>query len=158
MTDTGDGRRPMAWWDELLDDMDARADAYEADGWDTLRLHAGDVTALDGRYGDRVGLSVLVPDDEFDDLEATLAEATVDSYEVYRTEVQGYVAFLLSVETDAESVVLCPGYYALADDAVHALFDRATDAGRLTVYLRRLDETAVELTLEEPALLAPPEE
>lgn len=158
MTDSDQAGGPMAWWSDLLEDLDARAAEYEADGWETLALHTGDVTALDGRYGDRIGLSVLVPDDEYAELERTLAETTVESYDVYRTAVQGYVAFFLAIETADETVVLCPGYYALDDDSVHALFDHAEQEGLLTVFLRRLDETAVELTLSDPELLAPPED
>lgn len=158
MTDDSDGPRPMGWWDTLVEDMDARAAEYESDGWETVTLHTADVTALEGRHDDRVGLSVLVPDDEFDELERVLGAETVESTDVYRTRVQGYVAFLLAVETDGETAILCPGYYALSDDSVDETFDLAEEAGRLTVYLRRLDETAVELAIDDPALLAPPEE
>lgn len=157
MGDDGEGTGPMGWWDDLLADLEARAAAYRDDEWETLSLHAGDVTALDGRYGNRVGLSILVPDDEYAELERVLERTSVDSYDVYRTSVDGYVAFLLAVETADRTAVLCPGYYALADDSVHALFDHAARAGQLTVYLRRLDESAVEVTLSDPELLAPPE-
>lgn len=156
--DAGDGPEPMGWWDMLVADMDEQAEAYEADGWETVTLHTADVTALDGSYGDRVGFSVLVPDNEFDDLEDVLAEETVESTDVYRTQVQGYLAFLLAVETDGRTAILCPGYYALSDDAVDGIFDRAAETGQLTVYLRRLDDATVELTIENPALLAPPDE
>lgn len=151
----GDGPGPMDWWDRLLDDMAASAAEYEERGWETVRLHAGDVTALDGRYGDRVGLSVLVPDNEFAELERVLDGGDVQSCDVYRTDVQGYVAFLLAIETDDDTAALCPGYYALADDSVPGLFEQADSEGELRVYLRRLDETSVSVSIDDPGLLAP---
>jgi hypothetical protein len=148
----------MAWWDELLADADASAAAYEDRGWETLLLHTADVTPLDGEYGDRVGLSVLVPDDEFADLQSLFTDVTVDGYEVYRTVVADYVALLVVLEDeDRETAVLVPAYYATADDAVDGLFDAAAEDGELSVYLRNLADDSVEVTLAEPALLAPPE-
>ena len=120
----------MEWWDELLADAAASAAAYEERGWETLQLHTADVTPLDGEYGDRVGLSVLVPDDEFDDLQSLFADATVDGYEVYRTVVTDYVALLVVLEDgEGGTAVLVPAYYAIADDAVDGLFDAADDDG-----------------------------
>jgi hypothetical protein len=155
MPEDSDGPEPMGWWDTLVDDMAARAAEYEADGWTTVQLHTADVTARAGQSDERVGLSVLVPDDEFETVESVLGSGTVASYSVYRTTVEGYVAFLLSVETDDRTAILCPGYYALSDESVHAMFDKATEAGQLTVSLRRLDETAIRLSLDSPDLLAP---
>lgn len=152
-----DGPRPMPWWDALLEDMAASAAEYEDRGWAAIQLHTADVTLLAGEHDDRIGLSVLVPDDEFAVLERALDDGTVESCDVYRTEPEGYVAFLLAVETDERTAVLCPGYYALGDDAVESLFAAAESAGELRVYLRRLDETSVTVTIDDPALLAPPE-
>jgi len=101
---------------------------------------------------------VLVPDDEFDDLQSLFADVTVDGYEVYRTVVTDYVALLVVLEDESrETAVLVPAYYAMADDAVDGLFDAAVEDGQLTVYLRTLADDAVEVTLSDPALLAPPE-
>jgi len=158
MTGSEGGPGPMEWWDELLADAAASAAAYEERGWETLQLHTADVTPLDGEYGDRVGLSVLVPDDEFDDLHSLFADATVDGYEVYRTVVTDYVALLVVLEDeDGGTAVLVPAYYAMADDAVEGLFDAADDDGELTVYLRNLADDSLQVTLSDPALLAPPE-
>lgn len=159
MTDFEQGAMAsMAWWDQLLDDASAQQSDYEAEGWDATVLHTADVTPLDGSEGDRVGLSVLVPDDEFEHLSSILAGTSVERYEMYRTTVTGYLAFVLAIETADETAVLCPGYYALDDDSTQALFEQAVDAGELTVYVRRLDDTSVEVTLSEPELLAPPED
>lgn len=156
MPEDNGGPSPMEWWDTLVEDMDARAAEYETDGWSTVRLHTADVTALEGRVEDRVGLSVLVSDDEFAAVEDVLASEAVESYSAYRTTIEQYVAFLLAVETDGRTAVLCPGYYARCDESVHAMFEQAMGAGQLTVYVRRLDRTAVRLSLDDPELLAPP--
>lgn len=148
----------MGWWDMLLDDAAATAAAYDERGWETLELHTADVTPLDGTYGDEVGLSVLVPDDEFDALEAMLADGSVDGFEVYRTTAMGYVALLLVLEDEVdERAILLPAYYSTGDESVEGLFAQALADGELALFLRNLAEERVEVTLAEPALLAPPE-
>lgn len=158
--DTGPGGvGPMEWWDDLLADADDRVASYEAEGREAHVLHPGDVTALDGSEGDRVGLSVLLPDDEYERAERTLAAGdALERYDVYRTTVAGHVALLLALETGDGRALVCPAYYALDDDAVEGLFAAARSAGTLSVYLRRLDGASVELRLDDPSLLAPPAE
>lgn len=150
------GVGPAEWWDDLLADATDRVQAYEEDGWGAFALHPGDVTPLDGTEDERVGLSVLLPDGEYDDAERALAsDGALERYEVYRTAVAGHVALLLALETDDDTAVVCPAYYALDDDAVDLLFAEARSTGTLSVYLRRLDGTSVEVTLDDPSLLAP---
>lgn len=157
--DDGDGPRPMGWWEMLIEDMDAHAADYEEDGWDTLRLHPGDVTALGGEYGDQVGLDVLVPDDEFAELESALEDGGIDGYEVYRSTVDGSVALLLVLEDrERERAVFVPAYYSLGDDDVDRLFEQARATGELELFVRELSGTQVALSLADPDLLAPPED
>lgn len=141
----------------LLEDMAASAAEYEQRGWTTLGIHTADVTVLSGEYGDRVGLSVLAPDDEFADLESMLADG-VDGFEAYRTTAMGYVALLVVLEDAArERAVLVPAYYSREDDDAETLFGRALDEGELTLYLRNLAEEYVEVSLSDPRPLAPPD-
>jgi hypothetical protein len=146
----------MAWWDRLLEDAADQRAAYEDDGWEAFVLHTADVTPLDGTADDRVGLSVLVPDDEFDRLAGVLSETTVQRYDAFRTTVTGYVAFVLAIETADDTAVLCPGYYVVDDDSAEALFEQALADEVLTMYVRRLDGTSVEVELADPELLEPP--
>jgi hypothetical protein len=146
----------MDWWDLLLEEMSAEAAAYEADGWETLELHPGDVTARDGSVAD-LGLDVLVPDNEFGALETALSDG-VDSYEVLRSTPGAYVAALLVVETTGREAVFVPVYYSRTDEAAAGLLETAIEAGELTLILRTLTDDRVELTLERPALLVPDEE
>lgn len=157
--DRPDGVGPMEWWDDLLADANARVEAYEDEGWDAVVLHPGDVTPLDGAESERVGLSVLLPDDEYERVERTLAGSdALERYDVYRTRVSGHVALLVALETADDRALVCPVYYALEDDAVGGLFTAARSAGTLSVYLRTLGGESVTVTLDEPSLLAPPSE
>lgn len=147
-------------WDDLLADLAATAEEYRDEGWETLELHPGDVTALSGQYGDRVGFDLLIPDDEYRDVEVWFdAGLTVDGYEVYRSTVDGVVFLLVAVrDEDARRAVLFPAYYSLDDDRALAMFESTVRAGTLHTYLRRLSGDYVELEHEDPELLAPPED
>ncbi len=147
----------MEWWDLLLEEMDAEAAAYAEEGWETLELHPGDVTARDGSVAD-IGLDVLVPDNEFETLETALADG-VDSYEVFRSTPGESVAALVVLEDAVrELAVFVPVYYDRNDEAAAALLKTALEDGELTLILRTLTDDRVELTLDDPALLVPGEE
>jgi hypothetical protein len=147
----------MGWWDQLEDDAAATAAEYEQQGWDALCLHTADVTPLDGEHGDRVGLSVLVPDDEFETLQARLSPGDVES-EVYRTTALGYVALLVVLEDPArEFAVVFPAYYGESAESAERLFELARDRGEIDIFLRNLAMDRVTVTLSDPELLAPPE-
>jgi len=159
-TADGESVRPtgMGWWDMLEDDARATAAEYEERGWAALCLHTADVTPLDGEHGDEVGLSVLVPDDEFDELSARLSPGDVES-DVYRTTALGYVALLVVLEDRTQELaVVFPAYYAESDDSATRLFEIARDRDELDVRLRTLSRDRVTVTLSDPDLLAPPED
>lgn len=156
---TADGQsvRPMGWWDQLEADAAATAAEYEQRGWDTLCLHTADVTPLDGEHGDRVGLSVLVPDDEFETLRARLSPGDADS-DVYRTTALGYVALLVVLEDpQREFAAVLPAYYAESDESAERLFELSLDRGEIALFVRTLAMDQVTVTLSDPELLAPPE-
>jgi hypothetical protein len=146
-------------WAALRADATATAAAYEDDGWETLSLHPGDVTALTGAHGDRVGFDVLVPDDEYRDLRAWFdADFTVDGYEVYRTLADGVVLLLVVVRDPADRrALLYPLYYSLADEDARSLLATAAERGVVHTYLRRLSGAQVTLRHDDPGLFDPPE-
>ncbi len=155
----------MNFWDDILADMEATAAEYDERGWETLQLHPGDVVALSGETpeGDRTerfGLDVLVPDDEFEEIEALVTGGVAfDTYEVYKAVAGGLVLLVVAMEdTDAETALLYPAYYRIRDDDTTTLFDRAREEGALYSYLRRLDNRHVELRHDDPSLFEPPEE
>jgi hypothetical protein len=158
--DVTDDDPVAAFWDDLLADAAATADEYREDGWETLELHPGDVTPLTGEYGDRVGLDVLVPDDEFRAVEAWFdAGFSVDGYRAFRSVVSGAV-FVLAVVRDegSQRALFVPAFYALDDPDARDLFGEARGAGHLRLFLRRLSGDYVDLALDDPELLAPPED
>ncbi|PSQ39429.1 hypothetical protein BRD13_03220 [Halobacteriales archaeon SW_5_70_135] len=145
-------------WEDLLAELAATAEQYRAGGWETVELHPGDVTALSGQYGDRVGFDVLVPDDEYRALEAWFdAGLGVDDCEVYRTAVGDVVLLLVVVrdETDRRAV-LYPAFYDLDDGRARSLLETVARSGAVRTYLRRLSGDYVELRHDDPDLFAPP--
>ncbi|NHN60977.1 hypothetical protein G9466_18085 [Halorussus sp. JP-T4] len=151
--------RAAEYWDDIIGDMEATAAEYEAEGWETLQLHPGDVTALaPTENDDRFGLDVLVPDDEFAELE-TLVEGEVgfDSYEAFRATADSLVLLVVAMEDpDAEVAVLYPAYYDTQD--AQGMLQEAEHAGEMRTYVRTLSEEQIEFTHDEPANFAPTED
>jgi hypothetical protein len=149
--------RAAEFWDDIVSDMDATADEYAADGWDTLQLHPGDVTALvPGEDDDRFGIDVLVPDDEFGELETLLeGDSSFDAYEAFRAMADGLVLFVVAMEDrEQEVAVLYPAYY----DAKNAqgMLTAAENAGEMRTYVRTLTNDRIEFTHDEPQNFGPP--
>jgi len=142
-------------WTQVIEDMHATAEEYADAGWETVRLHPGDVAVLTGGTADgRAGLDVLVPGEEFERLTDAVADRTFDSHDVFRT-TEGGVVFLLDVLTDAseEVAVFVPAYYEVTD--AEALHSTAAD-GTVTTYVRRLrNDRRVEFDHDEPDLFLP---
>jgi len=150
-------------WQAVVEDMEGLAAEYREIGWEVLELHPGDVATLDGGGGDgddgeddRHGLEVLVPDPEFEELEAWIEEGTrFGSYEVYRT-TEDEVAFLLVVLTDeaTERAVCVPAYYEMSN--VETLRACAEHDGVFFTYVRRLQgDRVITFTGDDPGLFLP---
>ncbi|WP_276280381.1 DUF7529 family protein [Halorussus caseinilyticus] len=149
--------RAAEFWDDILADMEATAEEYETDGWDTLQLHPGDVTALvPDEHDDRFGLDVLAPDDEFEELQGLLeGDASFDAYEVFRAMADGLVLFVVAMEDrDREIAVLYPAYYDAQN--AQAMLTAAESAGEMRTYVRTLTEEQIEFTHDEPENFGPP--
>lgn len=159
LTEPGPNVTAMNFWEEVVEDMTATAAEYRAEGWETLELHPGDVTVVTGEGSGRAGLDVLVPDDEFDELQSLLAEdVAFDSYQVYRA-IQDEMAFVVVAmeDTDTRTAVLYPAYYDLADADTVEVMNQARREGKLHSYLRILKGEYVEMTHEDPSLFVPEE-
>lgn len=163
--EAGPNVEAMEFWGDIVADMEATAAEYDERGWETLQLHPGDVAVLPGETpeGERTakfGFDVLVPDNEFEELEALVTGGVAfDTYEVYKAAAGGLVLLVVAMEdTDEEAVLLYPAYYRVADPDTEKLFDRAREEGVLYSFLRRLDDRHVELRHDDPSLFAPPEE
>jgi len=149
--------RAMEFWDDIIADMEATADEYEEAGWETLQLHPGDVTTLSpDDDSDMFGLDVLVPNNEFDAVEAHLEDdVSFDAYEAYRATGEGLVLLVVAMEDhDAEVAVLYPTYYDPSN--AQAMLTAAERAGEMRTYLRTLTNERIEFTHDEPANFGPP--
>ncbi len=160
MTDPSDpaASQVAAVWEDLLADLAATATRYRDDGWETLAVHPGDVTVRTGDHGDRVGFDVLVPDDEYRDLQLWFEDdLSVDGYDVYRSTVDSVVALVVAVRDEsARRVVLYPLAYSVTNADVTAVFEHAASHGAVSTYLRRLSGDHVQFRHDDPTLLAPP--
>lgn len=145
-------------WEGVVEDMEATAAEYRDEGWETLELHPGDVTALpsvEERKQGRFGLDVLVPGDEYEAVSELVETVEFDEYEVFRAQEGGVVfAVLVTQSTAAKQAVLTPLYYAVEDASL--MLDRAREEGVLYTHVRPLSgEEHVTFTQEEPELLFP---
>ena len=148
--------RAAEYWDEMIADMEVTAEEYEADGWETVQVHPGDVSPMVPDDSDTFGLDVLVPDNEFEEVEHLVdGGVTFDSYEVFRALADGLVLFVVAMEDhDEEVAVLYPAYYDPED--AQGMLAAAEQAGEMRTYLRTLQQDRVEFTHEEPGNFAPP--
>ena len=64
-------------WQNVIEDMEVTAEEYESEGWRTVMCHPGDARMIDG--ADRAGLSVLLPDNEYDTVSSLVDRAPVSN-------------------------------------------------------------------------------
>lgn len=137
-------------WEAVIDDMEATASDYRSAGWTVIELHPGDVTVISGKQH---GFDVLVPDNEFDQLQAAVSGTEFDNTELYRAQDEG-VTFVLAVTVDTESevAVCCPLYF----DRQNAmeLYEQA-DSGLTTAIRTLADEQTISIDYDDPGLFFP---
>jgi hypothetical protein len=140
---TADIRREA--WSATLEDMDATADELEAEGWDTIRIPAGDTGAFgtdDEADDDTFGLMYVIPGDRADAVEAAVEGGSFPKFEVYRAEQNGLV-YLVTVllDPDTETAILVAGQFELRKAVGCAR--AAVEHDEMWTHLRRLDGTPV---------------
>ncbi|MGA9402031.1 DUF7529 family protein [Haladaptatus sp.] len=150
--------RAMPYWENVIDDMDATAAEYDDEGWETVQLHPGDVTPLWLDEDDEFGLDVLVPDNEFEEVEELMDDGvSFDAFEFYRALADGLVFGVVVMEDhDAETAVLYPVYYDM--QGAEGMLDDATEAGEMYTFVRTLSEDRVQFVHDDPSLFRPTEE
>lgn len=147
----------MANWETIVEDMEATAAEYESADWRVVQIHPGDVQMVaDGSDG-RTGLDLLIPDDEYREVEALLESGVVfDDYEVYRNTSGGIVYLVVVMEDpDEQTAIMYPAYYRADGTDTLDVLEHARRNGRLRTFLRRLGGEYVEFSHENPALFAP---
>jgi len=137
-------------WEQVMSDLEAIANEYEAEGWEVYEIHPGDVSLR--QEGNQPRMELLVADNEFPDVGDT-GEIGYDYYEVHQA-VDGGIAFLVvSIKnTIKESVIVVPAYYAIDEDM--DVRQRALQDGSVTLVLHRLNERSpLEFECKQPSLL-----
>lgn len=144
----------MANWEMVLGELEEIAGEYENENWETVILRPGEVQLVSSESV-QTGFDVLLPDDEYGEVEATIEDGvSFDTYEVYRDVLDGVVHLIVVMEdTDTQTGLFYPVYYGLNDVD---MIDKACRDGPLRTYLRRLNGEVLELTYSEPDLFVPP--
>ncbi|CQH44478.1 uncharacterized protein HHUB_1057 [Halobacterium hubeiense] len=139
-------------WQAVVEDMAATAEAYRDRGWTTLELHPGDSVLVDSEF--RTGLDVVLPGDEYEDLEALAADASFTDVDVFQAAADT-TTYLLVVEKDpdSETAVFVPAYYDTASSAEK--LDTIRESGELRLFCRRLNDDYVEFVHENVAPFLP---
>lgn len=140
------------YWDDIVADMETTAGEYRERGWETLRLHPGQVWP----DFDAGAFDVLLPDSEYESLVAFVDAGDVDDYDVFRAEVTMVFFLLVLRDEERKRAVLLPGYY----DFGHGkkLYYGLGDGDSLGVSAHRLREDGtVEFDLDRPDQFFPEE-
>ncbi|WP_255169109.1 DUF7529 family protein [Natrononativus amylolyticus] len=150
--DSGSATPGVKLWEDLLADTDAIAEEYREAGWEVVVVQPGDVSPV--QKDERFGFSVLVPDSEYDTVEAIVEreDVTFDAAEIYHRPM-GNTTFALAVEldTDSETAVLVPLAYGLQE--MKPVFETALEEGELRIHVRPLSiDTWVSFAHDDPSL------
>lgn len=128
-----------------VDEMNEVAERYRRDGWETVTCHPGGVSVLTGDRDDgRVGIEVVVADNELDEATDALEDGSFETYQVFRGTVLGVVLFVVAVEDPTnETALLFAGYFHPQDG--EPLFAGDDTADSFGAYLRAVSGEYVEL-------------
>jgi hypothetical protein len=108
-------------WEETIEEMRARADDYEADGWETHAVPALDtspVSADQARAAEGYGWGLLhtLPDNFVPEFADAVDRGEFPEYDVYRRLLEGRVFHLLVLrDPDVRIALLVAGSYRLRD-------------------------------------------
>jgi hypothetical protein len=173
-------------WETIIDEMSATATEYRNAGWKTLELHPGDILPLPSENGTdrtdldssesadhtpteesttqdtseshtRVGLDIIIPDNEFTQLAEITSGETFDEYESFRAEKGDVVFVVAAIKASAsDTVVFVPLYYQASD--AERMTQRAITRGEIKLFVRPLsNDRQVVFSQSRPELLLPAE-
>lgn len=135
-------------WLDFLDDVEVTVEEYREKGFDVADVYPGDVVPL----MDRVALDVLVPGNDFEDVQELTSEFNPE-YSIYKATRGGMIFTLIVAEDpDREVAVCCPVFYSQALE--QRLAPAAKKAGFLQIQVRPLsDDEHVIFRIEDPAIV-----
>lgn len=147
--------RARRYWSDLIDDLDTVLDEYVQQGYHGVRLETGSVTLLEpGAVGEDPGLSVLLPDNEFDRVESRLRTGQFASAEVYAADVDDLVLLgICLIDEQDEEVVAFPAYYLRDAGATAAKAVKKHDA--LAIHFRTLGSDRLIIPATDPGRFFP---
>jgi len=141
---TTDTEPKKAAWSQTIDDMEALAAEYEAEGWTTVTIVAGDTGTQGVDTGseedDRFGFIHVIPDNSAEEFEDAFREDGFPVYDVYRAEMDARVFMVTELrDPETETVIFIAGSFmrTFADPLVEAAVDR----GKLYTHVQTLDAT-----------------
>lgn len=142
-------------WQQLIDDAEAVTDELRSDGWDVSLLTPGDITVVP--EGERRGLSILVPDDQYESIERLVEKTDLafDTSDIFRTVAGGQVLTLLVQKAEAaKRAVVIPLIYTVTD--LESVMEPGAAGRDLCIHVRPLavDEW-VTFTQSDPGLFLP---
>jgi len=144
-------------WPTIINESQALADEYEANGWEVITITPGDVVPVpqpgDSEYS-HIGLDVLVGGDMYDEVEAAVGEFNFNTAEVFRQTQNGLVYLTLIVKAvDAKQAISLPLYYRIAE--AERLFSLINEGKSMGTRIRPLSGEGVTFDHDDPELLLP---
>lgn len=131
-------------WARTIEDMRARAEAYEEQDWAAITVAAGDTAPEhpDAGPAGRFGFVHVLPGDTASEIRETVEDGEFSEYDVFRATASGRV-FLVTelLDPDSRTVICVAGSYELR--TVGPLVAAADEAGVCYTHLQTLDGTVV---------------
>lgn len=142
-------------WQDVITEMD-RISTEVYDQWEVLSVHPVHISMFVSEGGEP-GFDVLLADNEFDDVVATVgdADSPFEDCDVFRRTADPVVFSVLGFKRSAQRhVLLVPLYYSL--ERANRKLAEASGHHAVNIHLRNLEATqAVGIALTDPQKLFP---
>lgn len=127
-------------WAATLDDMNALAAEYEAEGWETVTIQSGSTTARGEHDEGPFGLYFLTPGNKADAFVDAVEAGEFPEYEVYRAEQDGKVFLVVELrDAETETAIFIAGTFELRNSL--ACVKQAVEEEAMYTHVRTLDGT-----------------
>lgn len=129
-------------WGATIADMEALAEEYEAEGWQTVTIPAGHTapeppdSGVEGRFG----LVYVIPDNYAERFTEAFEAGEFPRYDVFRNEASGQVFVVTALlDTESETVILIAGGFERHN--ARSLVATAVETGEMYTHVQTLDGT-----------------
>lgn len=146
-------------YDLVIEDMEATADEYREDDWETLVLHLEEVRPVyrpaDKKWDKTLGFVGTADEDEYEEAHKIAYRYLFDEYETYRAQ-EGDVVFIVLVmeDTDNEVALLMPLFYEVEE--ARELLEAAEEEGEIRTYLHPPDDkNSIVFEHQDPSAFYP---